>query len=84
MVTMKIAKINRMMGATAFLFLLIGVSGCSTEPLQTGSILRNFSYKNTQPTSDSLYPVYPNPFNRATGDTSLFLQFAVSDTSAVN
>ena len=66
------------------LFLAIAAFGCSTEPLQTGPILLNFNYKNTQPAADSLYPVYPNPFNRAGGDTSLFLQFTVTDTSAVD
>jgi hypothetical protein len=73
-----------MMMARAYLFFLIFVCGCSTEPPQMGAILVNFTYKNTQPSADSLYPVYPNPFNRATGDTSIFLQFAVSDSGAVN
>jgi len=65
-------------------FFIIAVCGCATEPPQTGAISLNFIYKNTQPSADSLYPVYPNPFNRGIGDTSLFLQFAVSDSGAAN
>jgi len=69
---------------TCVLLLVAFAAGCSTEPLQTGPIRLNFAYKNTQPATDSLYPVYPNPFNRVTGDTSLFLEFAVRDTTSVN
>jgi hypothetical protein len=32
--------------------------------------------------SDSLYPLFPNPFSRAGGDTSITVQFSLKDTSS--
>jgi len=78
------ARTKKLLYIGSILSMITAFLGCSTEPVQTGSIHLNFVFKNTQPSGDSLYPVYPNPFSRATGDTSLFLQFALRDTSRVN
>ncbi len=42
----------------------------------------NFAFKGGQPASDSLYPVFPNPFNRVAGDTSIGIQFALRDSGS--
>jgi hypothetical protein len=60
---------------------LIAMMGCSTEPVQTGSIRLAFAYKQMQPTADSLYPVFPNPFSRVDGDTGVCIEFALSDST---
>jgi hypothetical protein len=64
------------------LIILIAMMGCSTEPVQTGAITLEFSYKQLRPLADSLYPVFPNPFTRASGDTGLCIQFALTDSTA--
>jgi len=66
-----------------FILVLVIIAGCATEPTQSGSIRLNFSFKRSAPSSDSLYPIYPNPFSRASGDTSLVLQFALRDSGSV-
>jgi hypothetical protein len=60
--------------------------GCSTAPVQNGSIRLQFSRKQAPPgvLKDSLFPVSPNPFNRVAGDTSLLIVFTLRDTSAAN
>ncbi len=63
-----------------FATLLFTIAGCSTAPVQTGSIKLQFAYKKLQPTVDSLYPIFPNPFNRASGDTGLCIEFAIADS----
>ncbi|HEY3876518.1 MAG TPA: hypothetical protein VGM92_13665 [Candidatus Kapabacteria bacterium] len=68
----------------AFVLAIFFLIGCSTDAVQTGSIRLNFSLKSSQPTSDSLYPVYPNPFNRVIGDTAILIQFAIRDTGTAN
>jgi hypothetical protein len=65
-----------------FITLLTLLIGCSTEPSQTGSVRMKFSYKHLQPAADSLYPIFPNPFNRVAGDTGLYIEFAIVDTFA--
>lgn len=64
--------------------LICCIAGCTTEPLQTGSIKLEFGRKAADVSRDSLYPVFPNPFNRVGGDTGIFIQFAIADTSAGN
>lgn len=58
--------------------------GCSMDsaPVPT-SVHLHFTYKSAQPSNDSLYPIFPNPFNRVTGDTSLAIQFTLRDSGAV-
>ena len=68
----------------AFITLFLTMMGCSTEPAQTGSIRLQFNFKQAQPANDSLFPVSPNPFSRVDGDTSLFIEFTLWDTSAAN
>ena len=67
-----------------FLFLLAFVYSCtnSSEP-PSASIRLNFFYKAGSPLGDSLYPIFPNPFNRATGDTGVFIRFALNDSGVV-
>jgi hypothetical protein len=65
----------------ALVILFLSIMGCSTEPVQTGAIALEFSYKQLRLTADSLYPVFPNPFTLASGDTGLCIQFAVADST---
>ncbi len=61
------------------------MAGCATEPAPvTSSVRLNFSIKNGQPSADSLYPVFPNPFNRFAGDTGFVFQFALADSGSAN
>jgi len=58
---------------------------CTTDTVQpTGSIRMSFQWrgKGASAAKDSLFPVYPNPFNRGAGDTSLGIQFAMKDSGA--
>jgi hypothetical protein len=61
--------------------LLIAVLGCSTQPAPSNSIRLEFAFK-AQPANDSLFPIFPNPFNRVSGDTAVSIEFAIHDTSA--
>src|SRR5690242_5239130 len=56
--------------------------GCSAPTAPRSSVRLNFSIKQGQPANDSLYPVYPNPFNRVAGDTSLAISFALRDSGS--
>ncbi|HZK76069.1 MAG TPA: hypothetical protein VFD13_04100 [Candidatus Kapabacteria bacterium] len=62
--------------------LFLSVGGCSTATAPMNSIRLNFAFKAAQPANDSLYPVFPNPFNRVAGDTSLGIQFALRDSGS--
>ena len=61
--------------------LLFGCTNDSVTP--SASIRLNFAYKSAQPAGDSLYPIFPNPFSRASGDTNFTIRFALNDTGAV-
>ncbi len=64
-----------------YIAILFVLAGCSTEPVpQSSSIKLHFGYKYMQPAHDSLYPIYPNPFSRASGDTTFTIRFALKDT----
>ncbi len=65
----------------ALIIVLVALMGCSTEPVQTSPITLEFSYKQLRPLTDSLYPVFPNPFTLASGDTGLCIQFALVDSA---
>ena len=62
-------------------------SGCMIESdvqrlaPQPISIRDHFQVEAGELYRDSLYPLFPNPFNRDAGDTSVVIQFAVGDTS---
>jgi hypothetical protein len=65
------------------LFTLVTFCSCTTDSIQpTGSIRIAFQWsgKGAPSAKDSLFPVYPNPFNRGAGDTSLGIQFAMKDS----
>ena len=64
------------------LTIFFGLFGCSsTSAPPEGSIRLAFpSPKRIKPANDSLYPIFPNPFNRAGGDTSLVIQFDLRDS----
>jgi hypothetical protein len=70
------------MRRAAITTLLIFILGCSTEPPPTGSIRLEFSYQPLQSANDSLYPIFPNPFSRVSGDTALSIRFALVDTTS--
>ena len=59
------------------------VAGCSTEPsVDSASVKLSFNYKRLIPTGDSLAPVYPNPFSREAGDTSIMIHFMLRDSGS--
>ncbi len=60
--------------------LLFGCTSTSSAP--EGSIRLNFVKGKQLPSlPDSLLPIFPNPFNRASGDTSLSVQFNIKQTT---
>ncbi len=64
--------------------LLAAFFGCATEPTpQAASVRLHFAFKQAQPANDSLYPIYPNPFNRVLGDTGIAIQFTLRDSGSV-
>jgi hypothetical protein len=77
--------------SAVILAMFVMVMGCATEPptsnghliVQPKPIKSLFSVQANNPSSDSLYTIYPNPFSRATGDSVEFLQFAIADSSQV-
>lgn len=46
------------------------------------SLRLNFAYKGGTVAADTLYPIYPNPFNRVAGDTTLLIRFALADSGS--
>ena len=69
--------------ARSLLFLAIVFSNCTTDVLPPKNALKFALTKVTPQAGDSLYPVFPNPFNRTVGDTTLFIRFALKDTGTV-
>jgi hypothetical protein len=73
------------------ILLVLLVCGCMIEndtslPLRAQRVgIRQHFLIDTGHTDyiDSLYPLYPNPFNRAAGDDSLNIRFTVEDSSRV-
>jgi hypothetical protein len=70
--------------------LLILICGCVAEsnaPQRIAvpelPIRDNFQIEAGDFINDSLLPIFPNPFNRAAGDTHLNLHFQLSDSSQV-
>lgn len=56
-------------------------AGCTNDTAQDARPIRLiFSIKASLPVRDSLYPVFPNPFSRVTGDTNLALAFTLKDS----
>lgn len=69
---------------------LFGCSVMSSEPQhlplqnsQIRSIKKTFSIQTGGSQTDSLAPMYPNPFNHALGDTTIFITFTIKDTARV-
>ena len=69
----------------ALLFLCAAVItiGCESQSPIAQNDLTFTLFKGVPDTSlDHLYPVYPNPFNRVTGDTALFMRFSLHDSGS--
>ena len=58
------------------------IGSCSTSTAPTVPIVAHFAFKTGEPANDSLYPIFPNPFNRVAGDTALTIQFSLQDTGS--
>lgn len=66
-----------------FLIVFFALASCTTDvPVAQNQISRPLG-KGSSPAADSLYPIFPNPFNRVTGDTALTIRFALRDSGAV-
>lgn len=71
-------------------FIIAGCSVMNSEPqhlsLQSSdihSIKHSFTIEAGGSTIDSLAPIYPNPFNFALGDSTIFISFTIKDTASV-
>ena len=64
------------------LLLLVGCSNASGPAEGSLQSLINFSHKGIAPSHDSLHPLFPNPFNRAGGDTTIKIYFDLDSTSS--
>lgn len=71
------------------MLLQLAIAGCA-DPASRGvaaTVVRSEPLKGkftsqaggSQP--DSLYPLYPNPFNRVVGDTAVHITFSIKDTT---
>jgi hypothetical protein len=59
------------------------IIGCESQSPFSQNDLTFTHFKGVPDTSsDYLYPVYPNPFNRVTGDTALFIRFSLHDSGS--
>ena len=61
----------------------VAVIGCDSQsPISQNDL--TFTLFKTLPdtSSDYLYPIHPNPFNRVTGDTALFIRFSLHDSGS--
>ncbi|MDP4198376.1 MAG: hypothetical protein Q8902_02260 [Bacteroidota bacterium] len=62
--------------------LLALAAGCTTDvPIPRNQLEFNLS-KGGSSIPDSLFPIFPNPFNRVTGDTTLHIRFALKDSGS--
>lgn len=69
--------------ALLVLLLVVVAGGCESQSPISQNDLNFTPFKSLPDTSqDFLYPVYPNPFNRVTGDTTLFIRFSLHDTGS--
>lgn len=73
--------------ASVFSLVLLLLSGCVSEsteaqnnPLERLPLREHFALEVGDFVNDSLLPLFPNPFNRAAGDTTINFNFWVSDT----
>lgn len=73
--------------ALALMFLIAGcvAESGSSLPLHADrvSIRARFMVEAGEAQPDSLFPLYPNPFNRDAGDDSVNIHFTIEDTSKV-
>jgi hypothetical protein len=74
--------------ASVFSITLVLLCGCVAESNRADalrpervSIRSRFQIEAGENFADSLYPLFPNPFNRAAGDTAITIQFTIADTS---
>ena len=64
----------------AFAAIIIGCESQSPISLNDLTFTRFKGFPDTS--IDYLYPIYPNPFNRVTGDTALFIRFSQHDSGS--
>ncbi len=65
------------------LIILFALASCTTDsPVVRNQIVFSLG-KAGGGFPDSLFPVFPNPFNRVTGDTALTIRFALRDSGTV-
>jgi hypothetical protein len=76
-------------GILMFMFCTMGCSDSGEEihlrvkNIDPYSIRKNFLIQSSNTFPDSLAPVYPNPYNHNSGDSSVALFFTLRDTGAV-
>ena len=66
------------------LAMILSVAGCAsvTPPPETSvRTLLAFTHKSLGAVHDSLHPLYPNPFDRAAGDTAVTIEFDLDSLS---
>jgi hypothetical protein len=75
---------GRFLSALFVAIFLSMVTGCTNDSQPAnGSIRLRFAHQGSTPLNDSLYPIFPNPFNRTAGDTNITIRFALNDTGIV-
>ena len=62
--------------------LLWAIAGCANPSAPITSLRASFSHKAGTIAQDTLYPIFPNPYNRSVGDTALSISFALADSGA--
>lgn len=65
------------------LIVLFVLASCTTDVPVAQNQLQFSLGKGDPQRADSLYPIFPNPFNRVTGDTALTIRFALRDSGTV-
>jgi hypothetical protein len=67
----------------ALLLFTVIIIGCESQSPITQNDLQFTPFKRLPDTTqDYLYPIHPNPFNRVTGDTALFMRFCLHDSGS--
>ena len=66
----------------ALVVFAVVIIGCESQsPISQNDLIFQ-RFKGPDTSADYLYPVYPNPFNRVTGDTALFIRFSLHDSGS--
>ncbi len=75
--------VHRLLSRILLATFIVGCSAAAGPP--EGSIRLNFTKSKVRPAwPDSLLPIFPNPFNRSAGDSSLTISFNMKDSGAAN